>query len=162
MGKYLQLLDRAASREERRDKSDISDKSHHPIDEAIPFGRLCRFGRSPNASDLTAAWNEANEERAAIVEYDGGAPRAWAEALARLNPNKRPTDVPAKRWVRFLDDCGSFLDGRWPAKAADFGWGPLDLFGCDRERPFERIDHLGLLWLVDGGSIIESTVIGQF
>jgi hypothetical protein len=155
MGRYLQLLDRAAPRERRGDKSDKSDKSPHRSDEATPFGRLCRFGRSPNAPDPTAAWNEANEERAAIVEYDGGAPRAWAEALAQLAPNKPPADVPAKRWLRFIDDCGRFLDGRWPAKAADFGWGALDLFGCDRERPFARIDHMGLLWLSNGGTIIE-------
>jgi hypothetical protein len=33
--------------------------------------------------------------------------------------------------------------------------GPLDLFGCDRERPFARRDHKGLLWLLNGGKIIE-------
>jgi hypothetical protein len=36
-----------------------------------------------------------------------------------------------------------------------FWLGPLDLFGCDRERPFARVDHLGLLWLVKGGTIVE-------
>ena len=100
-------------------------------------------------------WTDAQEERAAIVEYDGGAPRAWAEALARLDPNKPPGDVPPQRWLRFIDDCGRFLDGGWAARAAAFGWGPLDLFGCDRERPFARVDHLGLLWLLNGGTIVE-------
>ena len=51
------------------------------------------------------------EERAAIVEYDGGAPREWAEGFARLNPNQPPADVPPHRWLRFIDDCGHFLDG---------------------------------------------------
>ena len=32
---------------------------------------------------------------------------------------------------------------------------PLDLFGCDRERPCARVDHLGLLWLLNGGTIVE-------
>ena len=100
-------------------------------------------------------WTDAQEERAAIVEYDGGAPRAWAEALARLDPNKPPGDVPPRRWLRFIDDCGRFLDGGWAARAAALGWGPLDLFGCDRERPFARVDHLGLLWLVNGGTVVE-------
>jgi len=95
------------------------------------------------------------EERAAIVEHDGSAPRAWADALARLDANKPPGDVPPLRWLRFIDDCAHFLDGRWAERAAAFGWGPLDLFGCDRERPFPRIDHLGLLWLLNGGSILE-------
>ena len=81
-------------------------------------------------------WGDTQDERAAIVEYDGGAPRAWAEALARLDPNGPPSDVQPQRWLRFIEDCGSFLDGGWADKAAAFGWGPLDLFGCDRERPF--------------------------
>jgi hypothetical protein len=100
-------------------------------------------------------WTDAQEERAAIAEYDGGAPRDWAEALARLDPNKPPGDVPPRRWMRFIDDCGRFLDGGGADKAAALGWGPLDLFGCDRERPFARVDHLGLLWLLNGGTVVE-------
>jgi hypothetical protein len=100
-------------------------------------------------------WTDAHEERSAIVEHDGGAPRAWAEALARLDPNNPLGDVPLRRWLRFIDDCGRFLDGGWADKAAALCWGPLDLFGCDRERPFARIDHLGLLWLLDGGTVLE-------
>jgi hypothetical protein len=70
-----------------------------------------RRGPVPAAQDDT--WTDAEEERAAIAEYDGGAPRAWAEALARLDPNKPPSDVPPQRWLRFIDDCGpsSTVDG---------------------------------------------------
>jgi hypothetical protein len=100
-------------------------------------------------------WTDAEEERAAIVEYDGGAPRAWAEGFTRLDPNNPPGDVPARRWLRFIDDCGRFLDGGWAARAVALGWGPLDLFGCNRERPFARIDHMGLLWLLNGRAIVE-------
>jgi hypothetical protein len=75
--------------------------------------------------------------------------------LARLDPNKPPGEIPPRRWLRFIDDCGRFLDTGWAERAAALGWGPLDLFGCDRERPFARIDHLGLLWLRNGGSILE-------
>jgi hypothetical protein len=100
------------------------------------------------------AWSDAHEERAAVAEFDGGAPRAWAEALARLDPSESPADVPPQRWLCFIDDCGRFLNGGWAARAADFGWGPLDLFGCDRERPFARVDHMGLLWLLNGGTIV--------
>jgi hypothetical protein len=100
-------------------------------------------------------WSIPEEERASIVEYDGGAPRRWAEGLARLDPARPPGDVPEKRWVQFIDDCGRFLDDGWACRAEELGWGPLDLFGCDRERPFARVDHLGLLWLVRGGRILE-------
>jgi hypothetical protein len=102
-------------------------------------------------------WTESEEERAAIVEYDGGAPRAWAEALARLDPTNPPGDVPSQRWVRFIDDCGRFLDGGWASRAAELGWRPLDLFGCDRERPFAHVDYLGLPWLLNGRKLIALT-----
>jgi hypothetical protein len=39
--------------------------------------------------------------------------------------------------------------------AAALGWGPLDLFGCDRDRPFARIDHAGILWLLNGDRLAE-------
>jgi hypothetical protein len=63
--------------------------------------------------------------------------------------------LPPQRWLRFINDCGRFLDAGWAARAAAFGWGPLDLFGCDPERPFARVDHLGLLWLLNGGTVVE-------
>jgi hypothetical protein len=46
--------------------------------------------------------------RSAIIEYDGGIPRKWAEGYARLDPNRPPGDVPLKRWQRFVDDVGKF------------------------------------------------------
>jgi hypothetical protein len=98
-------------------------------------------------------WTDTQEERAATVEYDGGAPRDWAEALARLDPDKPPRHVPPKRWVRFIDDCGRFLDCGWADKAAALGWGPLHLFGCDRKRPY-YVPPRGLLWEVNGGTIV--------
>ena len=97
------------------------------------------------------------EERAAIIEYDGGAPRLWAEALARLDRANPPGDVPLHRWRLFIDDCGHFLDQGWADRAQALGWGPLDLFGCDRERPLARIDHAGLLWLLHGRKLVAIT-----
>ncbi len=108
-----------------------------------------------NFEPAADTWTDTHQERAAIAEYDGGAPRAWAEALARLDPARPPRDVSAKRWQRFIDDCGRFLDGGWAARAAALGWGPLHLFGCDRKRPFARLDHLGLLWELNGGRLVE-------
>ena len=95
-------------------------------------------------------WTAVHEERAAIIEHDGSAPREWAEALARLDPTSPPSDVPAKRWLRFINDCGHFLDGDWARRAAELGWTPFDLFGCDRLKPFARVGRCGLLWLLEG------------
>jgi len=102
-----------------------------------------------------ASWGAAEEERAAIVECEALIPRAWAEGFARLHPDHPLADVPPKRWQQFIDDIGRFLDGGWAEKATLFRWGPLDLFGCDRERPFARIDHAGLLWLLNGDKLVE-------
>jgi hypothetical protein len=102
----------------------------------------------------TEIWGEAEEERAAIAEYDGGAPRSWAVAFARLDPARPPADVQSKRWVQFIDDCGRFLDEGWADRASALGWGPLDLFGCDRVKPFARIDRAGLLWMLNGQTLL--------
>jgi hypothetical protein len=159
VGRYLRILDGQAIAEGTAvrttcDPSDISDQSGG----AERLMSLMSLLSPPNPKEEPRAvpdWSDTEEERAAIAEYDGGAPRAWAEALARLDPNKRPGDVPPRRWLRFIDDCGGFLDSGWAMRAAALGWGPLDLFGCNRERPFARLDHQGLMWLVNGGTTIE-------
>ena len=73
MGKYLQLLDRAALHERRRDKSDQSDKSLSRGDQDGAFGRLYRFGRSPDPTLVDETWTETQEERAAIAKYQRSA-----------------------------------------------------------------------------------------
>lgn len=110
----------------------------------------------PNAS-VTEIWDEAKQERAAIVEYDGCAPRVWAEALARLNPANPPGDISLNRWLQFINDCGLFLDNGWAARAVALGWGPLDLFGCNLEKPLARISQAGLLWLLEGKKLLALT-----
>jgi hypothetical protein len=115
-------------------------------------------GAAPTPARIHRAqttWGTPESERAAIVEHDGGIPHAWAEGYARLHPDHPPGDVPLRRWQTFVDDCGRFLDNGWGAKVAALGWGPLNLFGCDQERPFARIDHAGLLWLVNGDRLVE-------
>ena len=99
-------------------------------------------------------WGEAEEERAAIVEYDSNLPRAWAEAFARLDCAGPPAGVSQERWRRFVSDCGSFLDSGWADRAHQLGWFPRDLFGCDRRHPFRGLARSGLLWQVDGGQLV--------
>jgi hypothetical protein len=111
-------------------------------------------GPATAADRAVAIWGETEEECAAIVEHDGGIPRAWAEGFARLHPDRPPGDVPPRRWLQFVDDVGRFLDSDFAAVAAALGWGPYDLFGCDRDRPFARIDCAGLLWLLNGERLI--------
>jgi hypothetical protein len=65
--------------------------------------------------------------------------------------------VPQRRWRQFVEDAAQFLDGDWPAKARALGWGPLDLFGADRRKPFARVDRMGLLWLMAGRRLVALT-----
>jgi hypothetical protein len=111
----------------------------------------------PAAERAFATWREAEEERAAIVEHGAGVPRAWAEGFARLDPDRPPGDVPLKRWRLFVDDVGLFLAHPFCAVAVALGWGPHDLFGCDRDRPFARIDQAGLLWLLHSDRLVAMT-----
>jgi hypothetical protein len=46
--------------------------------------------------DSPGASSEVVEERAAVIEYDGGAPRTWAEALAQLDPANPPNRMPRR------------------------------------------------------------------
>lgn len=84
-------------------------------------------------------------------------PRDWAEAFARLDPDRPPGDVPLRRWLQFLDDIGRFLDSGFAMHAAALGWGPFELFGCDRDRPFARIEEAGLLWQLNGDRLVALT-----
>ena len=62
--------------------------------------------------------------------------------------------MPLARWQQFIDDCGRFLDLGWANRAEAWGWGPLELFGCYRERPLARYDHMGLLWILQGRRLV--------
>ena len=37
------------------------------------------------------------------------------------------------------------------------GWSWIDLFGCDDERPFARVDKKGLVWLLNGNRLVAIT-----
>jgi hypothetical protein len=100
---------------------------------------------SESAADL--------DERAAIVEHDGGAPKTWAEGFAAMLAMPAPSGFSAQRWQRIVDATGTFLD-RWTDTAIDCGWSNLDVFGCDRDRPDARFDAMGLVLLLDRCEVV--------
>jgi hypothetical protein len=169
-GPTMDYLARLKARSEEKHIPDEPTKPTKPSQEGKEVG-FVGFdgdlgGRFPQASSIAATrrtehlatgWTDPHEERASNVEYDGGAPPALAEGFARLDPARPPDDVPQRRWRQFIDDCGTFLDSGWPTKATALGWGAADLFGCDRLKPFARVDRLGLLWLLNGRRIVALT-----
>jgi hypothetical protein len=81
----------------------------------------------------------------------------WHEGLALLRRDDPPRDVPGRRWAQFIDDARRLVDDGTIVRALDLGWGPLDLFGYNRARPFARIDQAGLLWLLNGERLLALT-----
>jgi hypothetical protein len=119
-------------------------------------------GQSGQVDRSVSTFDNQNEtahdeifERSAIVENAAGIPPGWAEGYAQLDPDRPPADVPLRRWVQFIDDIGRFFDRGLAEKAATLGWTALDLFGCDRDKPFARIDRQGLCWLIAGSRLVD-------
>jgi hypothetical protein len=76
--------------------------------------------------NFTEALSRANS--ALFVKYG-------AAAALTLRP---PGDMPTTRWVTFVSDVAAFLSSRFAGEADALGWGALDLFGADRDRPYVR------------------------
>ena len=81
----------------------------------------------------------------------------WIEGIECLDYVRCPAAVPLIRWHLFLGDCHSFLSssGNWAERAAALGWNALVLFGCHRSRPLEHLGSAGLLWVINGGNLVE-------
>ncbi len=91
------------------------------------------------------------EERAAILEYDAGLPREWAEHFARLIVGDPPGDFSPTRWWAALDGALIFAD-RWGREAHRLGWDASEVFGLHSTAPAARVDCRGLAWLLGDGS----------
>jgi hypothetical protein len=85
------------------------------------------------------------------------APGDWLEGVARLNPDRPPSDVPRLRWRQFVNDCHTFLSASecWAECATRLGWDAIALFGCAPRRPLDYSASAGLLWAINGGRLVE-------
>ncbi|MBF0584696.1 MAG: hypothetical protein HQL80_10765 [Magnetococcales bacterium] len=93
-------------------------------------------------------------ERVAIIEYDGGIPRQWAEGLAAICTMQRPPDIDPRRWLAIVNAAALFAD-RWAATAAELGWTTGEVFGIHSINPKGRFDRMGLLMrLADPGKAL--------
>jgi hypothetical protein len=85
--------------------------------------------------------------------------RGRETAISQVNlDRRRPVgDVPPARWSQFVADAEALIAGGWATQARALGWAVFDLFGCDPDRPFARIDQQGLCWLLNGRKVIALT-----
>lgn len=123
----------------------------------VPSDMLAMI-REHKAEVLDAITEDAEggdfDERAALIEEGAKVPRAWAEGFARLDPDRPPRDVNAKRWCEIIDGIGAFLD-RWATQAVAMGWDAADIFGADATRPGVTWLNAGPLWSGDGSQVVE-------
>src|SRR5207244_9250650 len=119
---------------QQSEKSEKSEKTN----EIGVLGKSTDCEKS-ELSEKTTLAHHGPEERAAIIEHDGVAPRTWAEGHAALCSMAPPTGVSPARWQRIIDATGRFLD-RWAVEAIRCGWSDLDLFGCHPQAPDRRFD----------------------
>ncbi len=85
------------------------------------------------------------------------APQEWLEGVSRLRGMSNPKTVAGDSWAAFLGSCESFIASPWPGKASRMGWDAHHLFGCHNLKPVERVDRMGLLWLLRDNAIVALT-----
>ncbi len=128
----------------RVENSNLGNQRFGGVAEGVADALPLREGAARAAS---AATDEADlEERAAIAEFDGGAPRVYADAFASLQC-QRPLTVSDADWRQAINDAGLFLD-EWGALAAEFQWKAVDLFDVPRDG---RLG--GLAWFLEGEAV---------
>jgi hypothetical protein len=97
-----------------------------------------------------ASLRDSNEiqtdERAAIAEIEGGVPRIYADAFARLQL-LQCFSVGEAEWQRAVCDAGLFLD-QWASLAVELGWTAGDLFDVPRDGKLG-----GLVWFLNSESV---------
>jgi hypothetical protein len=178
MGRYLDLIRGLDDETERKTRSTTKTTSYKSylscseicppdgvLDELLATGPQSPLARSPASSlagddtTKTTLTTKAIRADAADDATDGSlaVATAWAEILKLLNPDRPPGDMPLRRWHAFIADIGKFLEDGWANRAIALGWGAHDLFGCDRNRPFARLDQAGLVWFLNGDRVIALT-----
>lgn len=71
-------------------------------------------------------------------------PDEWRDGARLIAASPAPLDWPASAWERFTRALPGFM-GTWAPQAAALGWGTLDLFGCNPQAPYARLDTQGLV-----------------
>lgn len=128
-----------------------------PVTGRIPRERAETKGLRTDVTAVTAVTAEidrgAIEERAAILQYDANMPSDWCDGVARLLAMPKPRRLADQVWRQLLDNTIIFID-RWARAAHGLGWDAIDIWGCHRHRPIERVDGAGVLWLLRGNAIV--------
>jgi hypothetical protein len=80
----------------------------------------------------------------------------WTRGRERLNSMQHPRSYPERAWSELLTDAERFLE-RWGMQAARLGWPTWELFGCHHQKPFGRIQGMGLVLVLRGDELAALT-----
>ena len=111
-------------------------------------------GNVPSVPTATTRFEEACDQHEV-----GRSPDEWHAVLAGLETRCCPDWISIERWQTALSDADDFLT-RWGTTADSMGWRPIDLFGVHPSAPAYRFDVMGLLLLIQGGSVVALTAEG--
>ncbi len=127
--------------------------------ELEPRGELLHYraAAQPPPEVLEALREHKPEIMAALATVSPSTPQEWLEGVSGLRAMPAPEGMAPESWMLFLASCNAFMEGPWPGKAASLGWTAHNLFGCHALKPVERVDRMGLLWLLGGGRIAALT-----
>jgi len=116
-----------------------------------------RAAAEPPRDVVDALREHKPEIMAALAAMSFESPQEWLEGVSRLRGMSNPETVAPDSWAAFMESCDAFMAGPWPDQAASLGWTAYDLFGCHNLKPVERVDRMGLLWLLRGGRVAALT-----
>ncbi len=105
--------------------------------------------KSPQGETWGAA---AASTKIVLLHCPPGVPEAWVRGVADLLAMARPASCPPERWKALREDSYAFLRDH-AARAHDLRWTALDLFGVHPVKPWERLDVMGLVPLLQGRRI---------
>jgi hypothetical protein len=94
------------------------------------------------------------QERAALVEYDGGIPRRLAEVFAQLEICPPPPGIEPRRWHGAQEAFAGLLASGVAAKALGLGWDVRELIGVQRARPHDTPNRAGLIFSMKPGDTV--------
>ena len=104
---------------------------------------------SPQGETWGAA---AASTKIVLLAVPPGVPEAWVQGVADLLAMPGPGSCPAERWKVLHEGAYHFLRDH-AARAHALGWTGYDLFGVHPVKPWVRFDAMGLVPLLNGGSV---------
>ena len=91
--------------------------------------------------------------RVVLLHVPPGVPEAWVQGVADLLAMAPPASYSDAQWQVLREDAYRFLRGH-AARAHKLGWTALDLFGAHPEKPWARLDCMGLVPLLNGAKVV--------